>query len=181
MTHLTIFPMRTVLLSFALLGICTAAIAQKTVDNSTITTFNLDRYLGKWYEIARYDHSFERDLVGCTAEYTLRDDGKIKVLNCGHLKTLDGPYKESIGKAKARRNGKPGQLEVSFFGPFYGDYNILELAPDYSYSVVGSSSPRYLWILSRTPHLAPATRNRILSNLQQRGYDTDKLIWVEQK
>lgn len=181
MTHLIIFPMRTVLLSFALLGICTAAIAQRTIDNSTIATFNLDRYLGKWYEIARYDHSFERDLVGCTAEYTLRDDGKIKVLNCGHLKTLDGPYKESIGKAKARRNGKPGQLEVSFFGPFYGDYNILELAPDYSYSVVGSSSPRYLWILSRTPHLTPATRNRILSNLQQRGYNTDKLIWVEQR
>ena len=70
--------MKTVLLSFALLGICTATIAQKAVDNSTIASFNLDRYLGKWYEIARYDHSFERDLVGCTAEYTLRDDGKIK-------------------------------------------------------------------------------------------------------
>ena len=106
--------MKTILLSFALLSIYTAAIAQKAVDNSTITSFNLDRYLGKWYEIARYDHSFERDLVGCTAEYTLRDDGKIKVLNSGHLKTLNGPYKESIGKAKARKKGKPGQLEVSF-------------------------------------------------------------------
>ena len=173
--------MKTVLLSFALLGICTATIAQKAVDNSTIASFNLDRYLGKWYEIARYDHSFERDLVGCTAEYTLRDDGKIKVRNSGHLKSLDGPYKESIGKAKARRNGKPGQLEVSFFGPFYGDYNILELAPDYSYSVVGSSSPRYLWILSRKPQLPPKVKNHIISNLQQRGYDTNKLLWVEQR
>ena len=168
------------LLSLALCSLCATAIGQK-VDRSTISTFDLDRYLGKWYEIARYDHSFERDLVGCTAEYTLRDDGKIKVLNSGHFKTLDGPYKESIGKAKARRNGKPGQLEVGFFGPFYGDYDILELAPDYSYSVVGSSSPRYLWILSRTPQLAPEVSTRIIQNLKRRGYDTSKLLWVEQK
>ena len=162
--------MKSALLSLALCSLCATAIGQK-VDHSTITSFDLDRYLGKWYEIARYDHSFERDLVGCTAEYTLRDDGKIKVLNSGHLKTLDGPYKESIGKAKARRNGKPGQLEVSFFGPFYGDYDILELAPDYSYSVVGSSSPKYLWILSRTPQLSTATKDKILRNLRHRGYD----------
>ena len=162
------------------MSFCTASIAQKTVDNSTITDFNLDRYLGKWYEIARYDHSFERDLVGNTAVYTLRDDGKIKVLNSGHLKTLDGPYKESIGKAKPNRNGKAGQLQVSFFGPFYSDYYILDLAPDYSYSVVGSSSPKYLWILSRTPQLPQNVKSKILSNLQQRGYDTGKLLWVEQ-
>lgn len=172
--------MKTILLSFALMSFCTASIAQKTVDNSTITDFNLDRYLGKWYEIARYDHSFERDLVGNTAVYTLRDDGKIKVLNSGHLKTLDGPYKESIGKAKPNRNGKAGQLQVSFFGPFYSDYYILDLAPDYSYSVVGSSSPKYLWILSRTPQLPQNVKGKILSNLQQRGYDTSKLLWVEQ-
>lgn len=173
--------MKTILLSLTFLGLCTAAIAQKPVDNSTITTFELDRYLGKWYEIARYDHSFERNLVGCTAEYTLRDDGKIKVLNSGYLKTLDGPYKESIGKAKTRRNGKPGQLEVSFFGPFYNDYNILELAPDYSYSVVGSNTPKYLWILSRTPQLPQKVKSDILNDLQQRGYDTEKLLWVEQR
>lgn len=172
--------MKTTLLTLALFGLCATAIGQK-VDNSTITSFDLDRYLGKWYEIARYDHSFERDLVGCTAEYSMRDDGKIKVLNSGHLKTLDGPYKESTGKAKAKRNGKPGQLQVSFFGPFYSDYYILDLAPDYSYSVVGSSSPKYLWILSRTPQLAPEQRTKILSDLQRRGYDTGKLIWVVQK
>ena len=172
--------MKSPIISLAFLGLCATAVGQK-VDHSTITSFDLDRYLGKWYEIARYDHSFERDLVGCTAEYALRDDGKIKVTNSGHLKTLDGPYKESVGKAKARRNGKPGQLEVSFFGPFYGDYDILELAPDYSYSVVGSSSPRYLWILSRTPQLTASTKGKILRNLQQRGYDINKLIWVEQR
>ena len=172
--------MKTTILSLAFYSLCATAIAQK-VDNSTIASFDLNQYLGKWYEIARYDHSFERDLVGCTAEYSLRDDGKIKVLNSGHLKTLNGDYKESVGKAKARKNGTPGQLQVSFFGPFYGDYDILELAPDYSYSVVGSSSPKYLWILSRTPHINKATKDKILRNLRQRGYDTSKLIWVEQK
>lgn len=172
--------MKTTILSLAFYSLCATVIAQK-VDNSTIASFDLNQYLGKWYEIARYDHSFERDLVGCTAEYSLRDDGKIKVLNSGHLKTLNGDYKESVGKAKARKNGTPGQLQVSFFGPFYGDYDILELAPDYSYSVVGSSSPKYLWILSRTPQINKATKDKILRNLRQRGYDTSKLIWVEQK
>ena len=172
--------MKTTIITTMLMGLCMATSGQQ-VDNSTITSFDLDRYLGKWYEIARYDHSFERGLVGSTAMYTLRDDGKIKVLNSGHLNTLDGPYKESVGKAKARKNGMPGQLEVSFFGPFYGDYDILELAPDYSYSVVGSSSPKYLWILSRTPQLSTVTKDKILRNLRHRGYDTSKLIWVEQR
>ena len=172
--------MKTILISLALFGLCTTAIGQKT-DNSTITSFDLDRYLGHWYEIARYDHSFERGLVGCQTEYSLREDGKIKVLNSGYLNTLDGKYKESIGKARVKKNGKPGQLQVSFFGPFYSDYYILDLAPDYSYSVVGSSSPKYLWILSRTPQLTTATKDKILKGLRQRGYDTTKLIWVEQK
>lgn len=172
--------MKTIVLATLLFGCCTAT-AVGQINKSTINSFDINRYLGKWYEIARYDHAFERNLVGTTAEYTLRDDGKIKVVNSGHIGTLDGPYKESIGKAKARKNGKPGQLEVSFFGPFYGDYNIMELAPDYSYSVVGSNSPRYLWILSRTPQLDPEAKSNILNNLKQRGYDTSKLIWVEQK
>ncbi len=162
------------------LGLLVAAPAQQ-VNNSTITTFDLDRYLGKWFEIARYDHAFERGLVGATAEYTLREDGMIKVLNSGHLYTLDGKFKESIGKAKLNKNGKPGQLRVSFFGPFYSDYYILDLASDYSYSVVGSSSPKYLWILSRTPQLTPEVQSKIIKDLQKRGYDMSKLIWVEQK
>lgn len=172
--------MKTKFLTALLCGLCTTACSQQ-IDKSTITSFDLDRYLGKWYEIARYDHIFERDLVGCIAEYSLCDDGKIKVVNSGYLKTLDGPFKESVGKAKLKKNGKPGQLRVSFFGPFYSDYNIMELAPDYSYSVVGSASPKYLWILSRTPKIEQDVCETIIHNLQQRGYDTSKLIWVEQK
>ncbi len=171
--------MKTSILTTLLLGVCMTTSSQQ-IDNSTITMFDLNRYLGKWYEVARYDHAFERGLVGTTAEYSLLDDGKIKVLNSGYINTLDGTYQQSVGKAKPNRNGKAGQLRVSFFGPFYSDYYILDLAPDYSYSVVGSSSPKYLWILSRTPHLNPKVQSEILTNLQQRGYDTQKLIWVEQ-
>ena len=170
--------MKTTILTTLFVGLCAMTSAQQ-IDNTTITAFDLNRYLGKWYEVARYDHVFERGLVGTTAEYSLRDDGKIKVLNSGYLETLDGSYQESIGKAKPNSNGKPGQLRVSFFGPFYGNYYILDLAPDYSYSVVGSSSPKYLWILSRTPHLSTEVQSKILNNLQKRGYDTTKLIWVE--
>ena len=171
--------MKTTILTTLFVGLCSMTSAQH-IDNTTITVFDLNRYLGKWYEVARYDHAFERGLVGTTAEYSLREDGKIKVLNSGYLDTLDGSYQESIGKAKPNSNGKPGQLQVSFFGPFYGNYYILDLAPDYSHSVVGSSSPKYLWILSRTPHLSAEVQSKILSNLQKRGYDTTKLIWVEQ-
>lgn len=171
--------MKTFILSSLLVGLGAVASAQQ-IDYTTITAFDLNRYLGKWYEIARYDHAFERGLVRTTAEYTLRDDGKIKVLNSGYLNGLNGSYQESVGKAKPNKNGEPGQLRVSFFGPFYGDYYILDLAPDYSYSVVGSSSPKYLWILSRTPQLSAEVQSKILRNLQKRGYDTTKLIWVKQ-
>lgn len=171
--------MKTFILTSLLVGLGAVASAQQ-IDYTTITAFDLNRYLGKWYEIARYDHAFERGLVRTTAEYTLRDDGKIKVLNSGYLNGLNGSYQESVGKAKPNKNGEPGQLRVSFFGPFYGDYYILDLAPDYSYSVVGSSSPKYLWILSRTPQLSAEVQSKILRNLQKRGYDTTKLIWVKQ-
>lgn len=171
--------MKTFFLTSLFVGLGAVASAQQ-IDYTTITAFDLNRYLGKWYEIARYDHAFERGLVGTTAEYTLRDDGKIKVLNSGYLNGLNGSYQESVGKAKPNKNGEPGQLRVSFFGPFYGDYYILDLAPDYSYSVVGSSSPKYLWILSRTPQLSAEVQSKILRNLQKRGYDTTKLIWVKQ-
>lgn len=171
--------MKTFFLTSLLVGLGAVASAQQ-IDYTTITAFDLNRYLGKWYEIARYDHAFERGLVRTTAEYTLREDGKIKVLNSGYLNGLNGSYQESVGKAKPNKNGEPGQLRVSFFGPFYGDYYILDLAPDYSYSVVGSSSPKYLWILSRTPQLSAEVQSKILRNLQKRGYDTTKLIWVKQ-
>ena len=122
-----------------------------TIDKTTIKEFNLKRYLGKWYEIARFNHRFERGLQGVTAEYSLREDGKVKVLNCGHKHTLTGEQTCTTGKARLPKDGQSGKLEVSFFLFFYSDYNILELGKDYEWALVGSSTDKYLWILSRTP------------------------------
>ncbi len=155
---------------------------QTTVNTSTISELDLDRYIGKWYEIARYDHSFERGLVGVTATYSYRNDGKIKVVNAGYKNSLDGKYSEAIGKAKQPRPDKePGKLKVAFFWIFYADYFILELDEEYQWALIGSSSDKYLWILSRTPQLDQEKLNHILAKAKERGYDTSKLIWVEQK
>ena len=156
----------------AALSVC--CMAQK-VNNSTITNLEPQRYLGKWYEIARYDHKFERGLNFATANYSLMDNGKIKVVNSG---IKDGKLKSSIGKAKFTDN--PGLLRVSFFGPFYSDYRIMLLSKDYKYALVGSKSAKYLWILSRTPAVPEGTLNHILVEAANRGYDISKLIWVKQ-
>lgn len=151
--------------------------AQPKVDNAPITTdFSLDRYLGQWYEIARFDHRFERGIQQSTAQYSLRPDGKVAVLNSG---IKDGKPKDARGKAKLTDN--PAILRVSFFGPFYGDYRILLLDPDYRYVLVGGSSAKYLWILSRTPQLPEGARELLLAEATRRGYDISQLIWVEQR
>lgn len=151
------------------------------IDNSTVKEIDLNRYMGRWYEIARFDHFFERGLVGCIAEYSFRDDGLIKVVNTGYKRSFDGKFKESVGKARVKDSRIPGQLEVAFFLNFYGDYYVLELAPDYSYVLVGSSSDDFLWILSRTPKMKKEDLDFLLMRAQQRGYDISKLIMVEQK
>lgn len=145
------------------------------VDNSTVGGLDLSRYLGDWYEIARFDHSFERGLTHAKANYALNPDGTIVVTNSG---LLNGKQKESVGKAKTTDTA--GLLRVSFFGPFYSDYRVMMLADDYSYALVGSKSAKYLWILSRTPELPQEVLTEILSVATVRGYDTGKLIWVEQ-
>ncbi len=149
------------------------------IDVSTVKELDLQRYLGTWYEIARFDHSFERNLVGVTATYSMRDDGKIRVINQGYKNTLEG--KHNIAEGKAKLTGDPGRLKVSFFWIFYGDYFVLELDPNYQWVLIGSSSEKYLWILSRTPKLEQQTKDFILERAHKRGYDISKLIWVEQK
>lgn len=144
-----------------------------TVDNSTVKAFDLHRFLGSWYELARYDHRFERGLSHCTAHYALKSDGTIEVRNQGRR---EGKIHESLGKAKT--TAILGLLRVSFWGPFYSDYRVLMLASDYSYALVGSGSAKYLWILSRTPQLPKKTLSAILHEATRRGYDTSKLIWV---
>ena len=149
--------------------------AQPNVDNSVKGGLELDKYLGDWYEIARFDHPFERGIQFAKANYTLREDGKVAVLNTG---IKDGKPKDAKGKAKLTDN--PRILRVSFFGPFYGDYRIMLIDPDYKWALVGGSNDKFLWILSRTPKLEDSVRETILAEATRRGYDVGKLIWVEQ-
>lgn len=153
-----------------------AACDASEIDNSTVRSVDLNRYLGSWYEIAKFDHSFERGLDYAMANYTLRNDGKIDVLNTG---IKDGRAKDAKGIAKT--TNIPGLLKVSFFGPFYSDYRIMMLDADYQYVLVGGSNDKYMWILSRTPQLDDATKTLILAEANRRGYDTSKLIWVKQQ
>lgn len=147
-------------------------------DNSVISDFDLSRYLGKWYEIARFDHSFERGLENVTAEYVLRDDGMVEVINTGWK---DGKIKVAKGKARqVDALNDPAQLEVSFFLFFFSDYNVLMLDNNYQMALIGSKSPKYLWILSRTPQVSDYQLGCFLEEAERRGYNTGDLIWVEQ-
>ena len=146
------------------------------VDNTPVAALDLNRYLGEWYEIARFDHSFERGVEQAKANYTLNEDGTIKVVNSG---VKDGKPKTAIGKGK--RTDTPALLRVSFFGPFYADYRVMMIDEGYTYALVGSGSADYLWMLSRTRVLPDATKSELLSEAKRRGYDTDKLIWVKQE
>lgn len=153
-------------------------LAQNGRIQEAIPEFKLSKYLGKWYEIARFDHRFEHDMTNVTAEYSMRPDGMVKVLNSGWK---DGKKKVAEGKARQPDPLKdPSYLEVSFFLNFYSDYNILLLDQDYRYVLVGSRSPKYLWILSRQPSIGDEVRDAILAEAVKLGYDTSKLIWVDQ-
>lgn len=141
--------------------------------------FDVKRYLGTWYEIARLDHSFERGLTKVRAEYTLRDDGGIKVVNRG-FDPRKNAWKEATGKAYFVAGPDVGRLKVSFFGPFYGGYNILELdRKDYSYALVCGPSRKYLWILAREPELEESVMAALIEKVRGLGFDTDELIFVE--
>ena len=146
------------------------------IDNSVVKSFDLQRFLGSWYEVARFDHWFESGMERTKATYRLREDGKIEVLNTG---IKNGKPKESKGKAK--KTDTPALLRVSFFGPFYSDYRVMLIDNDYQYALIGSSSDKYLWILSRKPQLTKEVKDLILKETKRRGYDTTKLIWVKQE
>lgn len=136
---------------------------------------NLDRYLGTWYEIASYPQRWQEGCTGTTATYTLRSDGEIDVLNKCRKGSLDGPEDVAEGRARVVDSESNAKLEVSFFWPFWGDYWIIDLGPDYEYAVVGHPSRDYLWILSRTPTLDEETHAAILSRLEDMGYSLERL------
>jgi len=146
------------------------------VDNAPAAALDVNRYLGEWYEIARFDHSFERGIEQAKANYTLNDDGTIKVVNSG---VKNGKAKTAVGKGK--RTDAPALLRVSFFGPFYADYRVMMIDANYAYALVGSGGADYLWILSCTPTLAVDAKSELIAEAKRRGYDTEKLIWVKQE
>jgi lipocalin len=145
------------------------------VNNETVESFDLNRYLGTWYEIARFNHIFERGMDHNEALYTICEDGTIRVINSA---IKNGEPKRVTGIAKTTNT--PALLRVSFFRPFYADYRVLYIDADYQYALVGSKSANYLWILSRTPEISDAAKDTLLTEATRRGYDTSKLIWVRQ-
>ncbi|WP_422452303.1 lipocalin family protein [Endozoicomonas sp. ALC066] len=161
---------------FALLSGCTGI----PEHVKPVKPFDIEKYMGKWFEIARLDHSFERGLSQVTAEYTLQRDGSVKVINSGYSEK-DDEYRQATGTAKFVRHSYEGYLKVSFFGPFYGSYVIFELdQKDYQYAFVSGYNKHYLWLLSRTPEVSQKLKERFIQQSAKLGFDTDQLIWVKQ-
>lgn len=163
----------------------TACASQPVNRNSasplpTVSAVDPDRYLGRWYEIARLENRFEKGCEGVTADYAWRDDGMISVLNACRKESPAGEAKTARGRARIVDPTTNAKLKVSFFGPFWGDYWIIDLAEDYSRSIVGEPSGRYLWILSRTPTISEQSRSEALTRLEALGYDTSKLYFPKQ-
>lgn len=152
-----------------------------TRDIPLVTDVDLTRYAGRWYEIARFQHRFERDLVNVTATYSLRDDGRIEVLNQGYKGSPDGNRSDARAIAWVPDPAVPARLRVRFFWPFAADYRIIALEQEgYQYAMVTSSSWRYLWILGRLPQMDEDTYTMLVSKAQAYGFDVSQLYQVPQ-
>jgi len=164
------------LVGFAVMALwgCRSAARKSTLE--VVPHVTLERYLGTWYEIARYPNRFQKDCFASTATYDLREDGMISVTNRCRTGSVDGPEKVARGKAWVVDPQTNARIKVQFLWPFSGDYWIIQLGEDYEYAVVGHPDRTYLWILSRTPRMEPALYARILTRLAQQGYDTGRLI-----
>ena len=153
--------------------------AKSTDHLAPVENFEVDRYLGQWYEIGRYTMRFERNLEAVTANYTKKDNGSVGVINRGfHI--LKNKWSEADGKAKFKGDTDQGYLRVSFFGPFYADYKIIALDPDYQWSIVTSGSYKYLWILSRSPLMDEELKNDLINKVKNFGFDPQQIHWVDQ-
>ena len=147
---------------------------------TTVPSVDLERYLGRWFEVARFPNSFEKDCFGVTATYSRNPDGTIKVVNRCRKGALEGPEDVAEGSATVADPATNAKLNVTFFWPFTGDYWVIGLADDYSWALVGEPSGRYLWILSRTPTLSPELRAELIQRLEAQGYNTRALYWTPQ-
>lgn len=167
-------------LSIVLVLVLTIVSCQRTVSPEKaiiVENFDVNRYLGTWYEIARFDFKFEKDLDNTSAQYALDKEGNVEVLNSG-FNVIDKEWKKADGKAKFRGDKTVGALEVSFFGPFYSGYNIIALDEGYNYALIAGKNLDYLWILSRTKTIPEEIKQQYLAIAQEVGYDITRLIWV---
>ncbi|MCL4123642.1 UNVERIFIED_CONTAM: hypothetical protein GTU68_021602 [Idotea baltica] len=158
------------------LGIYSCTTIPKNV--TAVKSFEKEKYLGKWYEIARFDFRFERNLDNTTAEYSLKENGNIKVDNQGY-NTVKNEWTQAIGKAKFVGKDDIAMLKVSFFGPFYSGYNVIAIDKEYKYALVAGKSLKYLWILSRETTIPEDVKTKYLNIAQSAGYDTSKLLWIK--
>lgn len=142
-----------------------------------VTAFDVQRYQGRWYELARLEHAFERGMTDVSATYTVQADGSVRVVNRGYV-AAKSQWREAVGKAQFTGTPTTGSLKVSFFGPFYGGYHVAALDPDYRWALVVGSDMGYAWILARDKYIDPEQRNEILAKARALGIDTTALIWV---
>jgi len=157
----------------AVLG--TGASGDKTKELEVVASVDLSRYAGRWYEIARLPNRFQKKCAdSVTADYALRADGKIQVVN--RCRKTSGEFTTAKGKAKIVDKKTNAKLRVTFFWPFSGDYWILDLGPNYEFAVVGDPSRKYLWILSRTPQIGDPLYQQLLAKMAARGFPTDRMI-----
>ncbi|WP_293742670.1 lipocalin family protein [uncultured Pedobacter sp.] len=170
-------------LFFATLAILAAAYTSCKVSipngATAVKPFDQDKYLGTWYEIARMDFKFEKNLKSVTATYSKNDDGSIKVDNKGY-DMVKKKWKQSIGKAKFVKGNDEARLKVSFFGPFYAGYNVIEIDKDYQYALIAGNNLDYLWILSRTKQIPDGVKANYLKKAKDLGYQTNDLVWTIQ-
>ena len=158
------------------LGACSTAPPEGI---TAVRPFDVQRYAGKWYEVARMDHSFERGLSDVSASYRLQPDGSVEVINRG-FDAARGDWKQAVGRALFTGDASQASLKVSFFGPFYGSYHVVALDPQYRWSMVVGPDRGYVWILARDKQLAPEVRQQLLNQARQLGIEVDRLIWVGQ-
>jgi apolipoprotein D and lipocalin family protein len=166
----------TPLLLLLLLPLATDAGAERLPPLQTVPHVDLTRYMGSWYDIASFPQRFQKGCTGTVANYALRADGTVEVLNRCARGSLDGKVTTAKGRARVVDKASNAKLKVSFFWPFWGDYWVIDLGKDYEYAVVGHPNRNYLWILSRTPAMAPEVYEGILERLKRQHYDTSRLV-----
>lgn len=170
-----VIPVSLGIIGLVLLNSCSVGIPEGA---TAVKNFDADRYLGKWYEIARFDYRFEKDMDNVTAEYSKNPDGSIRVQNRGY-NYVKKEWKQSVGEARFVNDKTEARLKVSFFKPIWAGYNVIELDDNYQYALVVGNNLKYLWILSRTTTIPENVRQKFLEKAKSIGYNTDELIWVK--